>query len=69
MALLKAEELCYHYRTKAQTVRAVDGVSLELERGGFYALTGRSGSGKSTLLSLLAGLETPMSGRITVNGN
>lgn len=68
MALLKAEELCYHYRTKAQTVRAVDGVSLELERGGFYALTGRSGSGKSTLLSLLAGLETPMGGRITVNG-
>lgn len=68
MTILKAEELYYHYRTKAQTVKAVDGVSLELERGGFYALTGKSGSGKSTLLSLLAGLETPMGGSITVNG-
>lgn len=68
MNILKAENLTYHYKTRTQTVKAVDGVSLELEKGSLYALVGKSGSGKSTLLSLLAGLESPMSGSIAVNG-
>lgn len=66
--LLQAENLVYHYKNKGQTVKAVDGVSLNLEGGRFYALTGKSGSGKSTLLSLLAGLEIPQKGQIRIEG-
>ena len=66
--LLQAENLVYHYKNKGQSVKAVDGVSLNLEGGRFYALTGKSGSGKSTLLSLLAGLEIPQKGQIRIEG-
>ena len=49
-------------------VVAVDGVSLEIDRGEFFALLGPSGCGKSTLLRLLAGFETPDTGRIEIDG-
>jgi putative ABC transport system ATP-binding protein len=49
-------------------VRAVDGVSLELARGTFTAVTGRSGSGKSTLLNLVAGIDVPTAGEVWVDG-
>jgi putrescine transport system ATP-binding protein len=47
---------------------AVDGVSLEIARGEFFALLGPSGCGKTTLLRMLAGFETPDSGRILIDG-
>src|SRR5690349_5262337 len=47
---------------------AVDDVSLMVERGAFYALLGPSGCGKTTLLRMIAGLETPDSGRILIDG-
>jgi len=49
-------------------VHAVDDVSLEIGRGEFVAVTGPSGCGKSTLIHLLAGLDTPTTGEIEVDG-
>ncbi len=68
MAVLSVRSLSYSYKTKYQTVQAVKEVSCDLNAGTFYALVGKSGSGKTTLLSLLAGLDTPQSGIILVNG-
>ncbi len=47
---------------------AVAGISLDIERGEFFSLLGASGSGKSTLLRILAGFETPDSGRVFIDG-
>ncbi len=49
-------------------IRAVDGISLTIDRGDFVALLGQSGSGKSTLLNLLAGLDRATSGSVVVQG-
>jgi putative ABC transport system ATP-binding protein len=49
-------------------VRALDGVSVELPRGGFTAVMGPSGSGKSTLMHCLAGLDRPTAGEVVVDG-
>lgn len=47
---------------------AVDGISLNIQRGEFFSLLGASGCGKSTLLRMLAGFETPTEGRIYIDG-
>ncbi len=65
---LTANEVVYEYRNAAQTVRAVDRISQEFEAGRVYAIVGASGSGKTTLLSLLAGLDVPTAGDITLDG-
>jgi putative ABC transport system ATP-binding protein len=49
-------------------VNILNGVSFRVARGEWIALTGPSGSGKSTLLGLIAGLDTPSSGRIVIDG-
>ena len=49
-------------------VRAVDGVSLEIGQGEFFALLGPSGSGKTTLLRIVSGLEAPDRGRVEIGG-
>jgi NitT/TauT family transport system ATP-binding protein len=49
-------------------VKALDGISLRVERGSFVSIVGASGSGKSTLLSLIAGLATPTSGSVLLDG-
>ncbi len=49
-------------------VRAVDGVDLEIDQGEFLVILGPSGCGKTTLMRMIAGLETPSSGRISIGG-
>ncbi len=52
----------------ASSVLALDGVSLDVRRGEFVCVVGASGCGKSTLLSLIAGLDQPTTGEVTVGG-
>jgi putative ABC transport system ATP-binding protein len=54
--------------TGAGAIRAVDGISLDVETGTSLAITGPSGCGKSTLLGLIAGLDAPTGGRVSIDG-
>ncbi len=56
------------YRTGGHTVRALDGITLQLNGGEFTSIVGPSGAGKSTLLQLLGALDSPDSGSIRFNG-
>ncbi|MFI2487785.1 ABC transporter ATP-binding protein [Promicromonospora kroppenstedtii] len=74
-AVLEVRDLVKHYPVRAgllrrstATVKAVDGVSLTLDRGRTLGLVGESGSGKSTLARVLVGVETPTSGQVLVDG-
>ena len=57
------------YPLPAGDVRALDGVSSQVDRGEFISIMGPSGSGKSTLLNLMGYLDTPMEGDIFISGN
>jgi putative ABC transport system ATP-binding protein len=63
-----AEGLTKHFRSGAEVVRAVDGVSFLVPRGKIVAVRGPSGCGKSTLLNLMGALDRPDSGQLTVDG-
>ncbi|PSL45885.1 peptide/nickel transport system ATP-binding protein [Salsuginibacillus halophilus] len=75
MSLLTVNNLKVHYpirggilRRKIDVVRAVDGITMELERGETYGLVGESGSGKSTSGRAIIGLESPTAGEVTFEG-
>lgn len=66
MSILSVKDLVKHYGQKDTVVKAVDGVSFEVEKGSFVSIVGQSGSGKSTLLNLIGGLDVPTSGSVIV---
>ncbi|HUQ10216.1 MAG TPA: ATP-binding cassette domain-containing protein [Steroidobacteraceae bacterium] len=68
MSVLKAESLTKKVTSPEGMLTIVDEVSLDIGAGESVAIIGASGAGKSTLLALLAGLDTPTSGRVTLAG-
>lgn len=66
MEILRCEAVTKVYGRGANQVKALDGVSLSVEKGEFVAVVGASGSGKSTLLHLMGGVDRPTEGRIFV---
>jgi len=68
MSIIRLEEVEKTYVMGTAEVHALRGISLEFQRGSFWALMGPSGSGKSTLLNLLGCLDRPTSGRFLLDG-
>ena len=68
MDILQTENLMKYYGEEPLVVKALDGITLQIEQGSFTAIVGTSGSGKSTLLHMLGGLDTPTGGSVVVDG-
>ncbi|MBR6404910.1 MAG: ABC transporter ATP-binding protein [Lachnospiraceae bacterium] len=68
MEILKIENLTKTYGSGENEVRALDNVSLSIEKGDFVSIIGPSGSGKSTLLHIIGGVDRPTSGKVFLNG-
>ncbi len=68
MPLIRIRGLARRYQMGADTVHALRGVSLDIERGEYLAIMGPSGSGKSTLMNLLGCLDSPTEGTYELNG-
>jgi putative ABC transport system ATP-binding protein len=66
--IVQARGLKRHYRRGSETVRAVDGVDLDVRSGEILSILGPSGSGKTTLMNLLSCLDAPTAGSLTVAG-
>ncbi len=66
--MLSCESLHHEYLSGGKRLNVLKDITFTLEPGGFLAIVGPSGSGKTTLLGLLAGLDRPTSGRVTLDG-
>ncbi len=69
MALIETRDLWKTYQMGSEEIHALQGVSIEIEKGEYVAIMGPSGSGKSTLMNLIGCLDTPSKGSYLLNGN
>lgn len=69
MPILEVDNLKKYYGKGEPIVKALDGISLIVEKGEFVAIVGTSGSGKSTLLHMIGGLDRATEGKVYVDGN
>ncbi len=68
MSMIECRQLSKTYRKGNSTIKPLDALDLDVEQGSFLALMGPSGSGKTTLLNLIAGIDQPTSGTLTIAG-
>ncbi len=68
MPLIETRDLWKTYQMGSEEIHALQGVSMEIERGDYVAIMGPSGSGKSTLMNLIGCLDTPSQGSYFLNG-
>ncbi|MBQ5995357.1 MAG: ABC transporter ATP-binding protein [Clostridia bacterium] len=68
MSLIEVKDIYKIYNPGENEVRALDGISLKIDRGEFVAIVGQSGSGKSTLMNMLGLLDVPTSGSYYLDG-
>ena len=66
MSILQTTDLKKQYGAEPNKTKALDGVTLSIEKGEFVAIVGTSGSGKTTLLNMMGGLDIPTSGSVKV---
>jgi putative ABC transport system ATP-binding protein len=67
VASVRLEELTKQYKRGIEIIRALDGVTLDIDKGEFIAVVGRSGSGKTTMLDLMGLLLKPTAGRLLID--
>ena len=66
--LIHMKDICKFFDMGGQTIRAVDGIDLDVEANDYLALMGPSGSGKTTFMNIIGCLDTPTSGTYELNG-
>jgi putative ABC transport system ATP-binding protein len=66
--IIELEELARHYEMGGVTIKALDGVDIEVGRGEYVSIVGPSGSGKTTLFNMIGGLDRPTNGRVYIDG-
>ncbi|MCR8744034.1 ABC transporter ATP-binding protein [Romboutsia lituseburensis] len=69
MSIVKVNDLKKYYGKDESLVKALDGVTFEINKGEFVCIVGTSGSGKSTLLHMIGGLDRPTKGNVAINNN
>ena len=66
--VIELRDLQRYYKMGSETVKALDGVELEIQRGEYVSIVGPSGSGKTTLFNLVGGLDKPTKGSVFIDG-
>ena len=66
--IIQLEELARYYEMGGMTVKALDGIDMEIGRGEYVSIVGPSGSGKTTLFNMIGGLDRPSNGRVYIDG-
>ena len=65
--IIETKDLTKHYQTGTQTVKALNGINLSVNKGEFISIMGPSGSGKTTLMNIIGCLDTPTNGTYNLN--